>query len=256
MAANNFPACLTETLRWEGGYVNHPRDPGGHTNKGVTLATLRRYKPGASVADLKAIDRKTIERIYRDGYWDKVRGDILGRGVDLATFDYGVNSGPGTAWKKLMGVVGGSDVETVKKLCAARLRSYRSFRTWATFGRGWTRRVTAIEAKGVAWALAGEPLVKVGGAVLQNDHVIDKLGDEERKADATAKQQKGGAAASGAGGVGAGASPAVWFADGTVWIVGGVALVAIGFAVFLIWRSSVNKERAKAYARVAEEIAA
>ncbi|QDP64104.1 MAG: putative glycosyl hydrolase [Prokaryotic dsDNA virus sp.] len=256
MAAGNFPACLTETLRWEGGYVNHPNDPGGHTNKGVTLATLRRYRPGATVADLKAISRDMLETIYRVGYWGPVKGDTLAPGVDLATFDYGVNSGPGTARKKLLGVVGGSDVETVKKLCAARLRSYKSFKHWASFGKGWTRRIAGIEAKGVAMALAAV-VPTPSPAPRQDIEIIDKLGDEERKADATAMQQKGGAAASGAGGATAGGTAVTDPANlepAFNWLIAGGFVVAIGLAVFLIWRSHINKERAKAYARVAEEM--
>ena len=40
MSAENFAACLAFTLKYEGGYVDHPSDPGGATNHGVTIATL------------------------------------------------------------------------------------------------------------------------------------------------------------------------------------------------------------------------
>lgn len=97
-----------------------------------------------------------LQKIYRTDYWDLVRGDKLAPAVDLATFDYSVNSGPGTAWKALEKVLGGPDSETVQKLCARRLSSYQALKHWATFGKGWTRRIAAIEAKGVAWALAAK----------------------------------------------------------------------------------------------------
>ncbi|MCP8894345.1 hypothetical protein KYK29_05335 [Shinella daejeonensis] len=43
MTALNFVACLNETLKWEGGWADHPKDPGGATMKGITLATFRRW---------------------------------------------------------------------------------------------------------------------------------------------------------------------------------------------------------------------
>jgi hypothetical protein len=43
----NFPPALTFTLGFEGGFADHPADPGGATMKGVTLSTFRRYKQGA-----------------------------------------------------------------------------------------------------------------------------------------------------------------------------------------------------------------
>lgn len=100
------------------GWSDHPADPGGATMKGITLATYRRYKPDATKADLRRISDAMVRKIYKQYYWDKVQGDRLAAGADLATFDYAVNSGHAAAWKSLMKVVGGPDHETVKKICA------------------------------------------------------------------------------------------------------------------------------------------
>jgi len=91
---DRFSTVLAETLTHEGGWADHPKDPGGATMKGVTLATYRQYYPNATKADLRKISDADLKMIYRTGYWDKVRGDDLPPGVDLMTFDVAVNSGP------------------------------------------------------------------------------------------------------------------------------------------------------------------
>lgn len=168
----NFTVVMPAVLKHEGGFSNHPADPGGATMKGVTLATFRKYKPGATVADLKAISNDMLNRIYRDGYWNKIKGDQLPSGVDYAVFDFAVNSGPGRAIKYLQAAVGvkqdgviGPDtldavakqdpVKLVNALCDARLAFMRKLSTWPTFGKGWSSRVAGVRKKAVA--LAGVP---------------------------------------------------------------------------------------------------
>ena len=99
--------CLARLLAHEGGYTNHPSDPGGPTNFGITIYDYRRYvKPGATAADVKAMQVEEAKRIYRAKYWDAQRCDELPAGVDYAVFDYGVNSGIGRSKKVLQRVVG------------------------------------------------------------------------------------------------------------------------------------------------------
>ncbi|HEY7821399.1 MAG TPA: glycosyl hydrolase 108 family protein, partial [Acidimicrobiia bacterium] len=107
MAKGNFPKCLAVTLTHEGGYVNHPRDPGGATNLGVTHKTLAAHlgRP-VSKQDVRNLTQGDVEPIYRRGYWLPVKGENLPHGVDLAVFDFGVNSGPSRSAKYLQGVVG------------------------------------------------------------------------------------------------------------------------------------------------------
>jgi lysozyme family protein len=237
MAANNFQACLAETLKWEGGWADHPKDPGGATMKGITLATYRRWKPGATKTQLRNISRDMVEKIYKADYWVPVRGDTLAKGVDLATFDYGVNSGPATARKKLLQVVGGSDVDTIKKLCKARLTVYQSLKTWVTFGKGWTNRITAIEAKAVSWAL--------GAQNSASQHVSEILKQEANQAKATSKKQSAGATGTAAGGAG---GYSVSDPDQiAAWVVAALIIAAIGLVGWLIWCSHVNKKRSEAY---------
>ncbi|TCQ82621.1 lysozyme family protein [Ochrobactrum sp. BH3] len=245
MAKENFNSCLSETLSHEGGWADNPKDPGGATMKGITLATFRRWKPKATKADLRAISAEMLQKIYRVDYWDPVKGDILALGVDLAAFDYAVNSGPGTAWKALSKVLGGADHETVKKLCARRLSSYQALKHWTTFGKGWTRRIAAIEAKGVAWALAAKTYTATP--------VKEVLTDEAVKAKTVSTRQAGGA--TGSAGVSGGAMVTPEQADQIAnWILGGVVVAGIALLAYLVLRSVINKQRADAYAQEAQAL--
>ena len=97
----NFFKSLEMVLKHEGGFVDHPEDPGGATNKGITHRTYSEFlgRPLEDVDELKSIPDEHVEMIYKQGYWDKVKGDDLPGGVDFCTFDWGVNSGPGRAAK-------------------------------------------------------------------------------------------------------------------------------------------------------------
>lgn len=169
MTADNFERSLAAVLKHEGGWADHPADPGGATMKGVTLGTYRRYKPGATKADLRKITDAELKRIYRDGYWNKVRGDELPKGVDYAVFDFAVNSGMGRAIPFLQRVVGVTAdghlgpltlaavdrkgaAAVITDLCDARLAWLKRLDTWATFGKGWSSRVNGVKKLGLIMA--------------------------------------------------------------------------------------------------------
>ncbi|MFT3689678.1 glycoside hydrolase family 108 protein [Paenirhodobacter sp.] len=162
MAKENFAACLAQILLSEGGWSDHPADPGGATMKGITLDTYRKYHPGATKADLRAIPDAEVARIYRAGYWDRMRGDDLPAGLDLVAFDAAVNSGPGRAAKWLQSAVGvladgrigprtieaaqtARHPEAIARALQARKSFLISLSTWATFGRGWSSRLNRVE---------------------------------------------------------------------------------------------------------------
>jgi len=160
--------CIPRILTHEGGYVDHPRDPGGATNRGITLATFLRYiMPGGTRDDLRALSEAQAVVVYRRRYWDAVLADMLPVGVDYAVADFAVNSGPARAAKCLQRVVGavpdgrvgpktlaavaardGRDV--VNGLCDARMAFLRRLRSWGAFGRGWTRRVEDVRRDALA----------------------------------------------------------------------------------------------------------
>ena len=159
MAAENWQKCLEAILHHEGGYVNHPKDPGGETNLGVTK---RVYEEWGGTKDMKDLEVEDVEPIYKKNYWDRVKAESLPGGLDLCVFDFGVNAGTGRAAKYLQTMIGtvadggigpntlkavGIYVEsegveqTIKNYQAARQEYYESLSTFETFGRGWTRRV-------------------------------------------------------------------------------------------------------------------
>ena len=79
----NFDVCLEMLLEHEGGYVNHPKDPGGETNLGVTRAVYEQHV-GRQVMDgeMRSLTKADVKPIYKTMYWDKVRGDDLPHGLD------------------------------------------------------------------------------------------------------------------------------------------------------------------------------
>jgi lysozyme family protein len=107
MASATYEVALKRLLSHEGGYSNHPSDPGGPTKFGITIHDYRKYrKPKATAADVRAMRVDEAKAIYRSKYWDAVRGDELPAGLDYAVFDYGVNSGTARAISVLRRLVG------------------------------------------------------------------------------------------------------------------------------------------------------
>lgn len=173
----NFEACLKETLSHEGGWSDHKDDPGGATMKGVTLDTYRRWRPGATKAQLRAITDAEVAAIYRKDYWDAVNADDLPAGLDLVAFDGAVNSGPSRGAKWLQAGVGAKqdgkvgpatiaaaracDTRTaVNRACDARLAFLKTLGTWPTFGEGWSRRVASVRSTALAMAAPPRPAPK------------------------------------------------------------------------------------------------
>lgn len=104
---STYDVCLPLLLAHEGGYSNHPSDPGGPTNFGITIFDYRKYvNPRATAADVRAMTVEEAKRIYRARYWDAQRCDELPAGLDYAVFDYGVNSGTGRSAKVLRRLLG------------------------------------------------------------------------------------------------------------------------------------------------------
>lgn len=157
----NFPASLNLVLKHEGGYVDHPLDPGGATNMGITIGTLSEWIGRKALkSEVKNISGTTVSAIYQAKYWDNVRGDELPAGVDFAVFDFAVNSGVRRAGKALQRAVGAKadgiigpmtlrkvnefndDTALIDAICDRRQSFLERLRTFKTFGRGWTRRVS------------------------------------------------------------------------------------------------------------------
>ena len=167
---DNFPPCLALTLQYEGGWTDDPRDPGGATMKGVTLAVYEQFKGRAATKDeLRHIADADLQAIYRQGYWDKLRCDDLPAGVDLVAFDAAVNSGPKRSAQWLQraamvaddGSIGPKSIAALNALnarqvinaaCDNRLAFLRGLSTFKYYGRGWVARVANVRAEATALA--------------------------------------------------------------------------------------------------------
>ena len=91
----SFEQALSFTLSKEGGYVNDPDDPGGETNKGITVAVYNQYRRnhGEPLQSVHGITDEEISDIYKSEYWDKADCDLLSHGLEIAHFDTAVNCG-------------------------------------------------------------------------------------------------------------------------------------------------------------------
>ena len=161
----NFEASLAAVLHHEGGWSFHKDDPGGMTNLGCTKQVWEEHC-GHEVTEkaMRALTPADVAPLYKRKYWDKIKGDSLPLGVDYTTFDAAINSGPGRAAKWLQACVGVEpDGDIGPKTLAAvaafdaatlvddygkrRLSFLLDLKTWATFGKGWSRRVAEVKTK-------------------------------------------------------------------------------------------------------------
>jgi len=83
----------------EGGFVNDPDDPGGATNFGVTIHTMRRLgldltgDGAVNVADVKRLSRAQAVDIFIRHYFDQPRLAELPEPLHATVFDMYVNAG-------------------------------------------------------------------------------------------------------------------------------------------------------------------
>ena len=162
----NFDAAIEHTLKEEGGYVNHPADPGGMTNLGVTKRVWEEWT-GHEVDEkaMRELTKADVVPLYQRKYWNATRCSELPSGIDLCVFDTAVNSGPGRAIKLLQGSLGvtvdgaiGNNtlaavnqfkdtalIHLIEDYCSARQAFLISLPTFGTFGKGWTARVQRLK---------------------------------------------------------------------------------------------------------------
>lgn len=103
----SFDKYAPKLKQWEGGFGNHPHDPGGATMCGVTLATFRQFFGGDKTeADLRAMTDAQWRTIMKGGFWDRCWADqIRNQSVAELIVDWCVNSGVGMI-KRIQAIVG------------------------------------------------------------------------------------------------------------------------------------------------------
>lgn len=167
---NNFSACLAFTLLQEGGWSDDPRDPGGPTNQGITLATLRgELGQDAAIDDLRNMTNELRDHIYLARYWWPILGQVLPIGLDLLVFDEAVNTGVKESSVILQmalnslgaellvdGAIGQHTKDALKDMLTAgdlrgllsavsaqQVKFYQSLVDFPTFGNDWIKRAEA-----------------------------------------------------------------------------------------------------------------
>ena len=162
----DFEPSMAFVFSVEGGYSNDPRDPGGITNLGVTLAEWQLYVGRQMVVTdgvMRSLTQDDVRPLYHSHYWNASRCSDLPAGVDLIVFDASVNTGCGRSIRALQdqvgavvdGIIGPHTLAAVNAidpeqliaaLAAERLQFYQSLNTWSAFGHGWTDRVKRAQA--------------------------------------------------------------------------------------------------------------
>lgn len=262
MTAANYPRCLANTLVHEGGWSNHPRDPGGPTMRGIIQREYDKYRDRKNLPrqSVRYIAEAELQEIYAGNYWRPMRGDLWPKGPDQIVFDIAVNSGTGRAPKIMAAAIGvpvqnvtslatlaaksADKIGIVKRACAKRAGFYRSLATFDAFGRGWLRRNAYMEAVGVKMCLEAEGAKQP--EELQRESAAAQI---KAKRAGQAATTSGGTATAGGGGAITQTDPAAW--DWSTWLmVGAGALATVAIVVGLVWLWRKHGERAKAYAAV------
>ena len=166
----NWDECFAMVIKSEGGFVNHPKDPGGMTNLGVTRSAWEAFINRKVTEDeMRALTPELVKPFYKALYWDRIKGDVLPDGVDYAAYDLAVNSGPHRAAQYLQeiagvtadGMIGPKSIEAIQScdaketadaICDMRLDFLKRLATFDTFGKGWSRRVAEVKAKAISMA--------------------------------------------------------------------------------------------------------
>jgi lysozyme family protein len=162
---SNWDNAFKMMLASEGGYVNHPSDPGGMTNLGVTKRVWEEWVGRESnEKEMRSLTSEMVEPLYKRKFWDACHCDLLPSGIDYLVFDFAVNAGPGRSAKILQTAIGvpadggigpitlaavnaqEPDV-LIEKFSQAKEDFYRSLNTFDTFGKGWLNRVAAVKVK-------------------------------------------------------------------------------------------------------------
>lgn len=182
---SNWAAAMAVELRFEGGKVDDPRDPGGRTNEGVTQRVYSAYrkKLGLIVRDVYLMEPTERDQIYKEQYGWKIAFDQLPPGLDLVILDGAINSGvtQSVKWvQRCLGLTADGQMGDVTlaavtnhpdhdaliaAICERRMAFLRALKHWPTYKKGWTSRVAQLKAKGQAWAMGsvGPPVQYVAG---------------------------------------------------------------------------------------------
>lgn len=169
---NKLARVMVIMFQFEGGFVNDPRDKGGMTNKGITRKTYSAYLGReATEGEMRGLTDEQASEVFREGYWDVVKGDNLPVGLDLCVMDFAVNSGPRMSARYLQrvlgvkedGVIGPKTLLVINSLdkdelltlvedyIELRKRFLEDLEDFKFFGKGWTNRIEKLRVTATKW---------------------------------------------------------------------------------------------------------
>ena len=169
----NFRDCLELVLKHEGGFVDHPKDPGGMTNLGVTKKVWEEWAGHpVSEKDMRELTPEIVAPMYEMRYWRTSYCEKLPRGLDLLVFSMAVNAGAGRSVKLLQdsvglvmdGIIGPitmarineANVETlIDKFSEIRADYYKGLKLFPVFGKGWLNRTDKERLEAIQLAKNG-----------------------------------------------------------------------------------------------------
>ncbi|MCF7697645.1 hypothetical protein KPG66_16895 [Mycetohabitans sp. B2] len=148
-----FDDAFEQLIGNEGGYFNHPHDPGGETMWGITQRVALAWGYTGPLQDLP---RETAKQIAKALYWDPLHCDSYDARITFQVVDANYNGGPVVVWMqqasgaladgklgpKTIAAVQAVDPELfIMRFVAARLAYLTALQTWPSFGRGWARHI-------------------------------------------------------------------------------------------------------------------
>ena len=161
--SSRFDACMPFIFKAEGGYSDNPADPGGPTNFGITLATLRAYEgnPNLTADNVKKLTPAVAKEIYRTAYWNRMQCGALPAGLDLEVLTSAstpVRLESVKTLQKMVGVTQDGSVgpitlaavaqfnvgDLIGRFAQARLAFYQGL-NMPEFEQGWATRVAQIQ---------------------------------------------------------------------------------------------------------------
>lgn len=153
----SFDDAFNVLMHNEGGYANNPADPGGETMYGVTkrVAVANGY-----TGDMRNLPLQTAKAIAKKSYWDPCWCDKYDANLAFQVFDCAYNHGVRQAIEFLQeavgteqdGVMGPQTLaatlalpwwKVATRVLGLRAEFFTGLQSWASFGKGWTRRVAA-----------------------------------------------------------------------------------------------------------------
>lgn len=137
----NFDKSIAFVLKWEGGYVNDPKDPGGETRFGIS-------KRSYPMVDIVRLTVDKAKEIYRQDYWDAMDCDEYEWPLCLVIFDTAVNLGVGRC-RRFVAALKGTDKAKAEQLIKIRTEFYHRIAVKKValrrFLKGWLNRINDLK---------------------------------------------------------------------------------------------------------------